>query len=230
MEIESFVPQHEPLLPSQGDNGAAGPWIMTAGGRAYHFLTPSPAEIDIHDIANHLAKICRFNGACRGFYSVAQHSVLVSDLLPPTPDGLLQIHGLLHDAHEFAVGDSTTPLKKARRFLLGAGPDQADPDTIMAQSCQRAIVQALGLPEPDEAQARQIREADFLAFAIERRDLMPKPRAGVPDWDVQLPDTKGYSWIIGQSWDIARDIFLDRYMRLSDRFRIAQSGAAKEVA
>ncbi|QEX18533.1 hypothetical protein FRZ44_38400 [Hypericibacter terrae] len=226
MTIQNFVPNHEPLLPSNGDMESTGPWIMTAGGRAYHFLTPSPAEIDILDIANHLAKICRFNGACRGFYSVAQHSVLVSDLLPPTPDGLLQIHGLLHDAHEFAVGDSTTPLKKARRFLLGAGPDQADPDTIMAQSCQRAIIQALGLPEPDEAQARQIREADFLAFAIERRDLMPKPRAGVPDWDVKLPDTKGYYRIYPQPWDLASRIFRRRFDVLAARY----TAGTKEVA
>lgn len=225
MDIRSFVPNHEPLLPSNGDTESTGPWIMTASGRAYHFLTPSPKEILSYDIATHLAKICRFNGACRGFYSVAQHSVLVSTLMPPTSAGLPQLHGLLHDAHEYAVGDSTTPLKKARRFLFGFKPDEADPDTLLAQSCQRAIYQTYGLPEPDEAMARRVREADYLAFAIERRDLMPRPASGVSDWDVELPDTTGHPTIEGIAWDIARDAFLYRFSELLTAYRNAERAA-----
>jgi hypothetical protein len=224
-DLASFIPNHDPLLPSQGDTEDAGPWIMTASGRAYHFLTPSPAEIEIRDIAAHLARLARFNGATRGFYSVAQHSVQVADLLPMTHDGALQLYGLLHDAHEAYLGDSTTPLKKARRALAGVKPDEADPDTRLAQRCQRTIHEALGLPEPDAEEQRLVREADFLAFAIERRDLMPSPRPGVPDWDVNLPDTRGHKLIRQLAWDMAEDVFMQKWRLLEDRRRRAKAVA-----
>lgn len=61
---------------------------------------------NIDHIANRLAHINRFNGDV-GQYSVAQHSVLVSLMLPPD----LQLSGLLHDATEAYIGDVTKPLK-----------------------------------------------------------------------------------------------------------------------
>lgn len=63
--------------------------------------------IDIYDIASALAKICRFGGNCNRFYSVAQHSLIVSALAPQE----LKKVALLHDASGAYLGDIIKPLK-----------------------------------------------------------------------------------------------------------------------
>lgn len=75
-------------------------------------LSPDPKDVDIPSLARSLAKQCRWNGHIKGFYSVALHSVLVSEsaLLPDEPE--YQLAGLMHDAAEAYMGDITTPVKQ----------------------------------------------------------------------------------------------------------------------
>lgn len=87
-----------------------GHWMLTSTGKKYWPLDPHPDDIDIHDIAHHLSLLCRFTGACNRFYSVAEHSVLVSELVERTHPGLAML-GLLHDATEAYLGDVGKPLK-----------------------------------------------------------------------------------------------------------------------
>lgn len=90
-------------------------WVAT-----YHlpkgFLRPlelDPRDIYIEDIQHALSNICRFNGHCREFYSVAQHSVHVSEWLARNgSDTITQMVGLLHDASEAYFGDIIRPMKK----------------------------------------------------------------------------------------------------------------------
>lgn len=84
------------------------PTILTADGRYFDFTDPDPAVITLNAIARGLANTCRFGGQCRPFYSVAEHSVWVSRLVPPH----LAVHGLLHDAAEAFIGDIPKPLKE----------------------------------------------------------------------------------------------------------------------
>ena len=56
----------------------AGPYIQTVSGRWVNPFEPDPAQLDASDIARALANQCRFGGHSRVFYSVAQHSVIVS--------------------------------------------------------------------------------------------------------------------------------------------------------
>lgn len=81
---------------------------------------PSPASIDINDIAHHLAGINRYNGGTHG-YSVAQHSCILHDIQrvvhadcghSPDDMSLLMLAALLHDAHEAYVGDFVNPCKQ----------------------------------------------------------------------------------------------------------------------
>lgn len=82
--------------------------MQTASGRMFYPLDPRPDEIHIEDIAAALSRICRFGGHCRAFYSVAQHSVLVSEHSGPGDE----LWGLLHDASEAYLGDLIRPLKR----------------------------------------------------------------------------------------------------------------------
>jgi len=82
-------------------------WITTNSGKRFDFTQPFDNTFDIHDIAHALAHINRFTGHTDQPYSVAQHSVYVSNIVPPR----YALAGLMHDAAEAYLGDVSAPLK-----------------------------------------------------------------------------------------------------------------------
>ncbi len=84
-----------------------GDWMQTFTGKQFWPVDPRSEEICIEDIAHSLSLQCRFGGHCLNFYSVAEHSVLVSGNLAPE----FKLWGLLHDAAEAYVLDVVRPLK-----------------------------------------------------------------------------------------------------------------------
>ena len=82
------------------------PWIQTRSGKRFDYADIKPEMIDIEDIAFALSNLCRYVGHVP-FYSVAEHSLLVSFVVPE--ENALQ--GLLHDASEAYTGDVPRPLK-----------------------------------------------------------------------------------------------------------------------
>jgi hypothetical protein len=92
-----------------------GDWMQTYTGGAFWPLDPRPDEIKIEDIAHALSMICRFNGHCRRFYSVAEHSCRVAEFVRqrhrPCAREIFR-QALLHDAAEAYLGDVVRPIKR----------------------------------------------------------------------------------------------------------------------
>jgi hypothetical protein len=144
------------------------PWLQTYTGKAFVPIAPDADLIDIRDIAIALSREARYNGHTRTLepYSVAQHCVLISRVLPKP----LKLAGLLHDAAEAYCKDLTWSVKS----LL---PEYK----IIETPIEKAIAERFGLqfPYPSE-----IKEADNRMLATEKRDLLskePRPwRDGIP--------------------------------------------------
>src|SRR5918999_5161669 len=137
---------------------APGPYLQTVSGRWVNPFDPDPAELDPGDIARALANQCRFGGHSRAFYSVAQHSVLVSRLVEQRGGDVEDVFAaLMHDASEAYLGDMPHPLK--HRSALGAAFKQAE------EHLERAIRERFGI-KPD---VPEIKRADRALLATERR-------------------------------------------------------------
>lgn len=129
--------------------------ILLRSGNFYDFMAPETSIFLIDDVAHGLANECRFGGQTRVFYSVAQHSVLVSYLVEPE----YQLAAMLHDAAEFVLKDIMKPLKR----LL---PDYQ----ALEARHERIILGRFGITLPLHP---SIKVADMIMLATEKRDLMP---------------------------------------------------------
>ena len=131
-------------------------WQRMLSGRRLDILNPSPLDVEIEDIAHGLARVARWNGqTCGGvIFSVAQHSVLVAEicaLIDPAAPARWRLHGLLHDAPEYVIGDMISPFKAA------LGEVYREVEARLA----RAILQRFSLnPDPPTALARLTKKAD----------------------------------------------------------------------
>jgi uncharacterized protein len=140
-----------------------GDWIQTFTGVQFWPLDPRPGEIDIVDIAHSLSMQCRFAGHVHTFYSVAEHSVRASEIVP-NPD---MLWALLHDASEAYLVDLPRPLKQFSQ--LGRYYREIE-HWLMAVICARFNLRRY---QPDS-----VKEADRIMLVTEKRDVMgmpPKP-------------------------------------------------------
>lgn len=138
-----------------------GPYIGTYLRGRFYPLDPKPEEIFIEDISHALSNLTRFNGHTDRFYSVAEHSVYVSQQCP-TLEG--KRWGLLHDATEAYIGDMVRPLKSVIPEFKK-----------IEDGIHKAVAKKFGLPEeiPEE-----VHVADNTMCSTEKRDIKP----GGEDW------------------------------------------------
>lgn len=128
---------------------------LYSGGR---FYTEEPEENEFHleDIAHALSMLCRFAGQVPEFYSVAEHSLLVSQFSPPR----YQLWGLLHDASEAYVVDLPRPVK----YLPAL-----EPYRVYEQRVMEALLRHLHISPIEEPPA--VRRADAFVYQLEARAL-----------------------------------------------------------
>lgn len=169
-------------------------WILTANGRHFNYLDPRPEDIHILDIAQGLANEARYNGHTRGFYSVAQHAWLTSQIVPRE----LALEALLHDASEAYCKDIPRPLKE----LL---PDYQEIEARVDVTIRATF----GLPA---VISRAVKRADLILLATERRDLMPDDDTpwAILDGIEPLPRK-----IITMQPSRAQALFLKRYVEIT---------------
>lgn len=155
------------------DNGLAVDAPGTISVFSGYYVDPlamTEDDVDIVDVAHALSRLCRYNGHCRGFLSVARHSIWVADLLAEH-DPVIQLTGLLHDASEAYLGDMVRPLKYSKAMK---------PFRDAEERLERVIASKFDLPYPLPP---EIHEADRLVL-VERE--LPTERyrwTSTPDVD-----------------------------------------------
>lgn len=176
-----------------------GSWIQTFSGVAFYPLDPRIEDFRIEDIAHSLSLQCRFTGHCREFYSVAEHCVRLSYIVPQGD----ALWGLMHDASEAYLMDLARPIK--RYSAMGQLYREIEVG-LMASICE-----AFGLPleEPPA-----VGLADRVMLVTEKRDLLgPEPQAWTHH-DKPLDDP-----IIPWVPSTAENRFLCRFRELKAVFR-----------
>lgn len=159
-----------------------GPWILTHTGVQFVLTNPTPDMVRFDDIAHALARLPRFTGHGRAFYSVAEHSVAVARRVE-------ELHGdaraaLMHDAAEAYVGDASSPLKAAMR-RVAVGSSRSDYDVI-EWLVSRAVAYAFDLPL---VLPPTVKQADLELVAIEGEHLLGP-----------LPDGWGPGRVLGEEY------------------------------
>lgn len=203
-------------------------WIITAHGHDQP-ISGSAAMLgtmpSIEVIAHSLAQINRFTGHAVRPYSVAEHSVLVCDIVASMGLGpTAQRAALMHDSHECLCGDVASPIK----WTLGtAWLSLENPLALLMRKHH-------GLQAAYTGYRNDIKYADLTALATERRDLTRYDPAINAPWPIL--DTPGAQVLpldavdlnspvrVAMSWRHHRDAFVERYQTLT-----AQCSARGEV-
>ena len=167
--------------------------VRTFTGKNVDLVNPDPGQICIEDIAHHLAKLDRYNGAGHWPYSVGQHSLLVAEALP----GEYKLQGLLHDATEAYLGDVVSPLKA----LL---PEYRK----IEQNVMSAICKSFDITFP---RPKIIKRADQSVMAAEMEQVVKWPDLAKRP---ELPPPPKNMVIQQMGWKEVKGIFLERFQEL----------------
>jgi hypothetical protein len=188
-------------------------WIITASGAEVDLRRPTAGSISALDIAHALAQINRFTGHTARPYSVAEHSLLVLDLLErefAVRAPAARLAALLHDAHEAYCGDVSTPVKQAIGWMW----------SDFEQPLQNHVLHRFGVLRAAREYASLIKTCDLMALAIERRDLLPTPGADSRAWAL-LEGISAPGWVdlttghhSTYAWGDWRDVFIEKFGEL----------------
>ncbi|MBD9395169.1 hypothetical protein [Acidovorax sp. ACV01] len=206
-------------------------WLVTADGTdqpisGYQLLIGNQAP-RIEVIAHSLAQINRFTGHATRPYSVAEHSLLVCDIMAARGlDHHAQRAGLMHDAHECLAGDISSPAK----WVIGV------PWHCFENPLALMVQKQYHLKTANTAYRVDIKTADLTALATERRDLMRFDAQRNAPWGVidhpgaEVAPMEGVDLNnparIAMTWRHHRDAFLARYRALDAQCKVIAGATA----
>lgn len=148
-------------------------WLGTNNGRRIVLAAPNPSQIDLDDIADGLSHVCRFNGQIKEWYSVAEHSIHVAELVPDKYKGV----ALFHDATEAYLCDVPTPLKRELEALYKP----------IEERLARVIAQAMGMDQQALVDLpEQVQTADTIMAVTERDHLQKTPQVWPEKYETAL--------------------------------------------
>jgi hypothetical protein len=172
--------------------------MTTASGRQVDPLNLTEDDITIEDIAHHLARINRFNGATKRPISVAQHSVYVRRLLELSHKEVA-LQALLHDATEAYLSDMIRPLKVQEIFSFYREIEDRAHEVI----AHKFGFPAEMYPEVSAADDLMVRFEAFKGFNIWPEALMLPP----PDRAERKAVGPWAPW----GWKVSEEVFLIEY-------------------
>lgn len=152
---------------------STSPFIEFSSGKFFSAFANKPYEVTVDEIAHSLSNLCRFVGHCRTFYSVAEHSVLVSEIMEIEKLGD-PLEGLWHDRGEAVTNDVAGPWKPCIAGL---------------KAFERQTEGLLKLPFDLPAEKTPgCERADLTALVLEARVLMPSRGESLFIGDRPLPE------------------------------------------
>lgn len=194
-----------------------------------------PVRID--DISHQLAIINRFHGATSRPYSVAEHSLLCSEIAERAmAKPITQLAALLHDAHEIYTNDLSSPAKTAVNFRsIAAGGTRAW--DVFEKEHANVVRAQFGISTVSRTMHTALRSIDLVALATERRDLLPWRADTHAPWAVLGDDRddciEPLYWIRldtpereAMTWRDWRQQFRDRFDELVFRLELDRNGEA----
>jgi len=157
-------------------------------------------EVRMSDIMDGISKICRYNGQINEFYSVAEHSVLVSRFAELMGDNEAVVPALFHDAHEAYSGDYPAPHKVMVRGLAK-----------FEEGYELRVREALNLPGPDDPVWDRVAKFDSMILHREMA-VLRRNRENLPSWFNPHMDRDVPNAIqpVGFEWREARALFRQR--------------------
>lgn len=176
--------------------------IVTQSGAIIPLLGNFKPKIE--DIIHSLSQTNRFNGHTNSFYSNAQHSVLVSRLVPSN----LAFQALMHDSHEPYCSDLPSPIKEAINHLGNGAWDKFE-DQIAAIVRRHFGLPAVLHTKVKEADQKLTRNEIGSLFSDKAKSAFMK-LGFVPEYHIMIEPVNAQK---------AFDLFLDRFYELSNGVR-----------
>jgi 5'-deoxynucleotidase YfbR-like HD superfamily hydrolase len=144
--------------------------IETYSGKLIDLNCIDHNQINIEDIAYSLSRLCRYNGHTVEFWSVLDHTILITYLMQDdmcNPSEIL--YGIMHDFHEYLVGDISQPVKSylKNRFELDFN--------IIEHEIDSKIYEAFSVPKPSDRILNLVKKYDLMCLYLEKNTdfIMP---------------------------------------------------------